>query len=109
VPRNYDGPGRYRHHKGSEYEVLGLALREDSLDKADDPKGGETFAIYRPLTPGSLLERRAEDFWARELGDFDAAVPGRGPRFRKLEPTQYAHVGEPFESSVHGCARCGCP
>jgi hypothetical protein len=85
--RGYSGSGRYRHYKGGEYEVLGLALQEDSIDKNtapgdDDP--GRVFVIYRPLTPGSLLERRAEDFWARELNDFNAMVErehGKVPRF----------------------------
>lgn len=86
----YSGPGRYRHYKGGEYDVLGVALREDSIDKggAVSPvaSAGEQFVIYRPLTPGSLLERRAEDFWARRLDDFNAMVErehGKVPRFVK--------------------------
>lgn len=85
---NYQGPGRYRHYKGGEYEVLGLALREDSIDKNGVVKpsevDGSQFVIYRPLTVGSLLERRREDFWARDLDDFDAMVSrehGQVPRF----------------------------
>lgn len=42
---NYQGPGTYRHYKGNQYEVLGLALQEDSLDKENDPQGGKTFVI----------------------------------------------------------------
>jgi hypothetical protein len=92
----YQGPGRYRHYKGGEYEVLGLALQEDTVDKTVVPfREGQpgaklapeiVFVIYHPLTPGSLLERRAEDFWARELGDFNAMVErehGPVPRFVK--------------------------
>lgn len=88
---NYQGPGRYRHYKGGEYEVLGLALSEETVDKPSDPKNGpgreweETRVIYRPLTPGSMLEHRDEDFWSRELSVFNeqAGMPGQ-PRFEKI-------------------------
>ncbi len=86
----YSGPGRYRHYKGGEYEVLGVALREDSIDKGGvmppEQSPGVQFVIYRPLTPRSLLEKRAEDFWARELSDFNAMVErehGQVPRFMR--------------------------
>lgn len=73
---NYQGPGTYRHYKGGSYEVLGLALQEDSIEKSGGLVGdaGITFVIYRPLSPGSLLETRKQDFWARELSDFNAGV-----------------------------------
>lgn len=82
--RGYSGPGRYRHYKGGQYEVLGLAIQEDTVDKGagDGFAGARTFVIYRPLSPGSLLEYRAEDFWARELSDFNATVTGL-PRFTR--------------------------
>jgi len=74
----YDGPGRYRHWKGGEYEVLGLALQEDTVLKREgEPASGPseiTHVIYRPLTPGSLLEDREETFWARRLDDFNEMV-----------------------------------
>lgn len=82
----YEGPGKYRHFKGSEYEVLGLALRES--DKA------ETYVIYKPLTSGSYLETEREDFWARALHVFDSNVDGPEfewggpelvPRFEKID------------------------
>jgi hypothetical protein len=80
---NYVGPGKYQHYKGGQYHVLGLALQEDTVYKPDDPRhpqaeGREqcekTFVIYRPLTI-SMLDDREEDFWARELSDFNAMVP----------------------------------
>lgn len=84
---NYKGPGIYRHYKGGEYAVLGLALREDSLDKENDPcASGEVFVVYEPLSPGSLLGLRAEDFWARRLDDFDAHVQrDAGDHVRRFE------------------------
>jgi len=88
-PVNYRGPGHYKHYKGGEYEVLGLALQEDSVDKLDDdPLTGIKFVIYRPLSGVSTLARRPEDFWARELGEFNEQVPapegGYEPRFEKM-------------------------
>lgn len=74
---NYQGPGRYRHYKGGEYEVLGLALQENTVTKPHQIGEGHeeiTFVIYRPLTPGSMLEIRDENFWARELDDFNETV-----------------------------------
>jgi len=71
---NYRGPGRYRHYKGGEYFVLGLALQEDTVDNDE-----KVFVIYKPLTPGSMLENRLEDFWARELGDFNAQITPEVP------------------------------
>src|SRR5689334_7701166 len=64
---SYEGPGRYRHYKGGEYEVLGLALREES--KGTDNEVTEV--VYRPLTLGSILEGREEVFWTRVLEDFN--------------------------------------
>jgi hypothetical protein len=63
---NYRGPGKYRHYKGGEYFVLGLALQENDLRK--------TFVIYKPLQFSNLLDDYKEDFWARELDDFNAQV-----------------------------------
>jgi hypothetical protein len=88
-PVNYRGPGRYKHYKGGEYEVIGLAVQEDTVDKIVDPGlGGIQFVIYRPLTPGSVLDVRPEDFWARELGDFNEQVGapegGYEPRFERM-------------------------
>jgi hypothetical protein len=77
---NYQGPGRYRHYKGGEYEVLGLALHESELYR---------LVIYRPLTPGSMLEGTPATFWARPEDDFNGTVPRVGMpserRFEKIE------------------------
>lgn len=37
-------PGRYRHYKGGEYEVLGVVRHSESLDP---------MVLYRPLYDGS--------------------------------------------------------
>ena len=52
-------PGRYRHYKGKEYEVLGMALHSETL---------ESMVVYKPLyetpdvPPGTLWVRPAAMF-----------------------------------------------
>ena len=69
--------GRYRHYKGREYEVLGLALHSETL---------EEMVVYRPLyetpdiTPGTL--------WVRPAMMFKEMVEIEGkqiPRFMRLD------------------------
>jgi hypothetical protein len=80
APAAYAGPGRYRHYKGSEYEVLGLALHESQLGR---------LVIYRPVSAAALTEGSAVDFWARPEADFIATVrrpEGPVARFTFLGP-----------------------
>ncbi len=66
-------PGRYRHYKGGEYEVLGVARHSESL---------EPMVIYRPLYNES-------GWWARPHAMFTGTVEidGRAcPRFERVEP-----------------------
>jgi hypothetical protein len=92
---NYQGPGRYRHYKGSEYEVLGLGIHEHAKDNEPgfsphDPQ--QLYVIYKPLTPGGLLDHSLSDFWIRGLSDFNDFVnhplihPSHQlvPRFEKI-------------------------
>lgn len=61
-------PGRYRHYKGGEYEVVGVARHSESL---------EPMVVYRPLYDDSGL-------WVRPHAMFfeDVEVEGRRqPRF----------------------------
>lgn len=72
---SYDGPGIYRHYKGGEYEVLGLGFGERHKEvgfELTDP--AQQQVVYRPLTPGSLLDDTEVAFWLRPLRDFDADV-----------------------------------
>jgi hypothetical protein len=60
-------PGRYRHYKGENYEVLGVGRNEAALEEV---------AIYRSVKNGEL--------WTRPLIDFLATVHRdgyNGPRF----------------------------
>ncbi len=70
---NHDGPtlrpGRYRHFKGKDYEVLGVARHSEGL---------EDMVVYRPLYGESGL-------WVRPLSMFVEEVERDGvrlPRFR---------------------------
>nr|WP_316644405.1 DUF1653 domain-containing protein [uncultured Roseateles sp.] len=64
-------PGRYRHYKGGEYEVLGAARHSETL---------EPLVLYRPLY-------NASGFWVRPHAMFFGSliVEGREvPRFAPM-------------------------
>lgn len=64
--------GRYRHYKGGEYEVLGVARHSETL---------EALVVYRPLYNDSGL-------WVRPYAMFfeDVEVDGaRRPRFARAD------------------------
>ena len=63
---NYQGPGRYRHYKGGEYEVIGLAIREETIGTESEVSE----VVYRPLKKYD----REQEFVTRLLGDFNAIV-----------------------------------
>lgn len=65
-------PGRYRHFKGGEYEVLGVARHSEGL---------EDMVVYRPLYNNTGL-------WVRPLSMFTETVERDGktqPRFIFLD------------------------
>ncbi|NLW80947.1 MAG: DUF1653 domain-containing protein [Desulfovibrionales bacterium] len=65
-------PGRYRHFKGGEYEVLGVARHSEGL---------EDMVVYRPLYGQGRL-------WVRPLSMFTEDVLHEGktcPRFALVE------------------------
>lgn len=66
-------PGRYRHFKGGEYEVLFIAL---------DTETEEPVVVYQ-----ALYGERGH--WVRSLADFTAHVirgDYDGPRFSRVDP-----------------------
>ncbi len=66
-------PGRYRHYKGGEYEVLGTALHSETEER---------MVLYRPCYG-------AREFWVRPLAMFEESVVVDGreqPRFVWFEP-----------------------
>ena len=67
-------PGRYRHYKGQDYEVIGVALHSETE---------EPHVLYRPLYGEGAL-------WIRPLAMFVESVSVDGvvqPRFRLLPET----------------------
>ncbi len=65
-------PGRYRHYKGKDYEVLGVARHSETE---------EEYVVYRQLYGEGGL-------WIRPIGMFLETVLVGGtivPRFRRLE------------------------
>ncbi len=78
-------PGRYRHYKGRDYQVLGVATHSETL---------EPLVVYRPLYGDGAL-------WVRPLDMFEGAVLDGGqsrPRFEWMadgpdEPPPRPHDG----------------
>ncbi len=72
VPETVPEPGRYRHYKGGEYQVVGTARHSET---------GELLVVYRCLYDNDSL-------WVRPLEMFLENVTVDGvcvPRFRRLE------------------------
>ena len=65
-------PGRYRHFKGNEYEVLGVARHSETL---------EEMVVYRALYGDGGLWVRPAAMWS-ETVEKDGC---RGPRFAPVE------------------------
>lgn len=61
-------PGKYRHFKGGEYEVLGIASHSETL---------EPMVVYRALCGEGCLWVRPAAMW-NEMVDTDSY---HGPRF----------------------------
>ena len=66
-------PGRYRHFKGNEYELIGLACHSETM---------EEMVVYRPLYGEGGLWVRPASMWNEQV-ERDGY---KGPRF--------AYVGE---------------
>lgn len=67
-------PGIYRHYKGKDYQVIGIAQHSETL---------ETLVVYKPLSNDSGL-------WVRPFSMFTENVNIDGndmPRFRLLDKT----------------------
>lgn len=64
--------GRYRHYKGGEYELVGLARHSETL---------EAMVVYRPLYNASGL-------WVRPLAMFIETIELAGERVPR-----FAHIG----------------
>ena len=61
-------PGKYRHFKGKEYEVLGMAIHSETL---------EQMVLYRPLYGEGKL-------WVRPAAMWNETVERDGKQFRRF-------------------------
>ena len=68
-------PGRYRHFKGNEYEVIGTARHSETL---------EEMVVYRALYGDGGLWVRPAAMWTEQV-ELDGY---RGPRFRPVGDAQ---------------------
>lgn len=66
-------PGRYRHFKGKEYEVLGVARHSETEEK---------LVVYRALYGGFGL-------WVRPVSMWNETVERDGKTFRR-----FTYIGE---------------
>lgn len=65
--------GRYRHYKGNEYEIIGLAYQTETL---------EPLVLYK-----AVEHKKGAEFWARPYTMFfnNVTVDGKTvPRFERL-------------------------
>jgi len=65
-------PGRYRHFKGNEYEVIGVAKHSETL---------EPMVVYRALYGEGGLWVRPVSMWNEQVEREDYS----GPRFVSIE------------------------
>jgi len=72
IPLPATPAGRYRHYKGGEYEVIGVARHSETL---------ELMVIYRPLYNDSGLWVRPHAMFFEEI-EFEGRVQ---PRFAAVE------------------------
>ena len=64
--------GKYRHFKGNEYEVIGVAKDSETL---------EELVVYRALYGDNEL-------WVRKKSDFEAVIERDGKQLRRFEKIQ---------------------
>ncbi len=67
--------GKYRHYKGKEYEVIGVALHSETL---------EEMVVYR-----ALYENELSQLWSRPIRLFLGTVEVDGRPVKRFE-----HIGE---------------
>ena len=65
-------PGKYRHFKGNEYELVGIARHSETL---------EPMVVYRALYAEGGLWVRPAAMWTETIDREDY----HGPRFRYIE------------------------
>ena len=72
-------PGRYRHYKGNDYQVVGMARHSETHDM---------MVVYRPLYGALAGQGGQEALWVRPAAMFaeDVVIDGRTqPRFARID------------------------
>ena len=67
-------PGRYRHYKGHEYQVLGVGVHSETL---------EEFVVYKPLY--NVEDRFKGKLWIRPVDNFVAQVEFNGKKVERFK------------------------
>lgn len=98
---SYDGPGIYRHYKGGEYEVIGLAVREETIGVPG--RGEVTEVVYRPMEQCD----RQQQFVTRVLEDFNERV--RIPFGEGSAPGEQGRPGNSYVSRFEKIAKYSIP
>lgn len=62
--------GKYRHYKGNEYEVIGIAKHSETL---------EEYVVYRALYGSG-------DLWIRPRAMFEEKVEVHGQKVKRFQP-----------------------
>ncbi len=64
-------PGKYKHYKGKEYEVVGIARHSETL---------EELVVYK-----ALYQKEGENIWVRPLQMFLEEVEIEGKKMPRFE------------------------
>ena len=64
-------PGIYKHYKGKEYEVIGIAKHSETL---------EELVVYK-----ALYQSEGENIWVRPLEMFLGEIENEGKRIKRFE------------------------
>ncbi|MFA6459239.1 MAG: DUF1653 domain-containing protein [Candidatus Paceibacterota bacterium] len=71
-------PGKYRHYKGKEYEVIGMAKHSETL---------EDLVVYRALYDSPEFGKNA--LWVRPVAMFTENVTVNGKTVPRFSPMSY--------------------
>jgi cyclomaltodextrinase len=63
--------GKYKHYKGKEYEVIGIAKHSETL---------EELVVYK-----ALYQSEGENIWVRPLEMFLGEIENEGKRIKRFE------------------------
>ena len=73
--------GKYKHYKGKEYEVIGIARHSETLEELVVYK-----ALYQKDLPSvNLQQTKGENLWVRPLKMFIEDVEIEGKKMKRFE------------------------